>query len=176
MKDMTSRKRIVEALQHRKTDVLPIDFGGMRSTGINALAYIKLKEHLGFKNIRPKIYDIFQQLAEPEDEVIERLGGDVVQVHRLAPAFGIKIDSWKPGRLQDGSECLFPETYNPVVNSSGDFEIRQEDTVIARMPVNGLYFDQVYHPYENVQSENDIDKIFSSGMTSGHRRLPRFLL
>lgn len=159
MGDMTSRQRIIEAMNHRKTDMLPVDFGGMRSTGISAIAYNKLKAYLGIKGKPARLYDVFQQLAEPELEVVNRLGGDVVQAHRLCPAFGIKIDKWKPGILNDGSECIVPEGYNPVKDKNGDLEIRDGDTVIARMPANGYYFDQVFHPYENVETMDDIDKI-----------------
>lgn len=159
MKEMTSRKRIVEAINHRKTDVLPIDFGGMRSTGINAIAYNRLKKYLGIKGQPAKLYDVFQQLAEPEPEVLDRLGGDVVQAHRLCPAFGIKIDKWKPGKLADGSQCLEPKDYNPIKDENGDEVIKNKDTVIAKRPAGGLYFDQVYHPYENVKTCSDIDEI-----------------
>jgi uroporphyrinogen decarboxylase len=159
MKKMTSRERIVESLNHREPDILPIDFGGMRSTGISAVAYNNLKKYLGIVGEPTKLYDVFQQLAEPEHEVLERLGGDVVQAHRLCPSFGIKIDSWKQGVLQDGSSCIVPFGYNPVPNENGGLEIRQGDITIAKMPKNGFYFDQVYQPYANVETEDDIDRI-----------------
>lgn len=159
MEQMTSRERILEAINHRNPDMLPIDFGAMRSTGINVVAYNNLKKYLKIKGNPVKVYDIFQQLAEPEPEVVDRLGGDVVQAHRLAPAWGISINVWKKGKLQDGSDCIVPEGYNPVANMQGDLELRDGDTVIARMPANGYYFDQVYRPYENVQTEDDIDRI-----------------
>jgi len=156
---MTSRERITEALNHREADGLPIDFGGMRSTGISAMAYNKLKKYLGVLGKPARLYDVFQQLAEPEPEVLNRLGGDVVQAHRLSPAFGIKIDAWKPGKLQDGSECEVPLGYSPVANENGGSEIWDGGILIAKMPANGYYFDQVYHPYENVETFDDIDRI-----------------
>ena len=84
---MNSRERIRAALEHRPTDVLPIDFGGMRSTGISAIAYNKLLKRLGMNDKCAKVYDVFQQLAEPHHEVLELLGGDVVQAHRLYPSY-----------------------------------------------------------------------------------------
>lgn len=162
---MTSRERIIAAMNHQKSDVLPIDFGGMRSTGINAMAYNHLKRYLNIEGKPAKLYDVFQQLAEPEPEVLARLGGDVAQAHRLAPAFGIKIDRWKPGKLQDGSACIVPAGYDPVLNRDGALEIRDGATVIAKMPANGLYFDQVDHPYERVETEDDIDRIAIPEMT-----------
>lgn len=156
---MNSRERIIETLYHREPDVLAIDFGGMRSTGISAIAYNKLKSYLGIKGGHTKLYDIFQQLAEPEMELLNILGGDVVQLHRYAPAFGVTIESWKSSKLQDGSDCLVPEAYNPRINEKGDAEIWDHNTIIAKMPQGGFYFDQVYHPYENVETFEDIDRI-----------------
>ncbi len=156
---MTSRERIIEAINHREPDVLPVDFGGMRSTGISARAYKNLKDYLGIKEGTVKLYDVFQQLAEPEMEVLNLLGGDVVQLHRLAPAFDIKIDRWKQVRLYDEFVATVPEDYSPVPNENGDLEIRDKGTVIARMPKGGFYFDQVIHPYEKVETYRDIDNI-----------------
>jgi hypothetical protein len=47
---MTSRERVLTTLQHKEPDKVPIDFGGMRSTGIMAIAYSNLKKHLGIKS------------------------------------------------------------------------------------------------------------------------------
>lgn len=156
---MNSRERIAAALNHKESDCLPIDFGGMRSTGIHALAYSDLKAYLEIREGEFKLYDVFQQLAQPEEAVLERMGGDVVQLHRLAPAFDISIDRWKQGLLSNGSSCLVPEGYNPVANSKGDLEIISAGRVIARMPRGGLYFDQVFHPYAEVETKKDIDSI-----------------
>ena len=82
---------------------MPIDFGGMRSIGINAIAYNRLLKYLKITDKCAKVYDLFQQLAEPELEVVDILGGDVVQAHRICPSFGIKINQWKESFLQDGS-------------------------------------------------------------------------
>lgn len=165
MRDMTPRERIIEAVNHRETDMLPIDFGGMRSTGISAIAYNNLKKYLGIRGNPVKLYDIFQQLAEPEEEVLKRLGGDVVQAHRLCPSFGIRNDKWKTSKLRDGSDCLVPKGYSPVINENGDLLIMDGSTVIARMPNSGFYYDVMHHPYENVETFEDINKIDIPGVT-----------
>lgn len=159
MKNLTSRERVRLAMEHKEADIVPIDFGAMRSTGINAIAYNNLKKYLNIKDGQTKLYDIFQQLAEPELEVLKIMKGDVVQLHRYEPAFGINISRWKPSKLQDGSDCIVPFEFNPIVNSKEDLEIIKNNTVIARMPKGGFYFDVVNHPYENVETEADIDKI-----------------
>jgi uroporphyrinogen decarboxylase len=44
---MNSRERVLAALIHKETNRIPIDFGGHGSSGIMAIAYNKLKKHLG---------------------------------------------------------------------------------------------------------------------------------
>lgn len=156
---MNSRERIKCALQHRSPDVLPIDFGGMRSTGIQAIAYNKLLAHLGLVNEETRMYDIFQQLAEPSEAMVDRFHGDVLQVHRLKPAFGIDILEWKEGTLPDGSSCLVPKNFNPRRNDRGGLDVVEDGRVIATMPEGGLYFDQVVHPYAEAQTPADIDAV-----------------
>ena len=156
---MTPRERILAALSHREPDVLPIDFGAMRSTGINALAYVQLKKHLGISSGAVRVYDLFQQLAEPEEAVLKRMGGDVIQLHRFAPSFGIPIDSWKESALADGSPCLVPAGFNPVKQANGDLEIYSGKTLVAVMPAGNYYFNQVAHGYANCETKEDIDRI-----------------
>jgi len=156
---MNPRQRILAALAHKEPDCLPIDFGGMRSTGINTLAYVRLKKHLGIKTGQVRVYDLFQQLAEPEETVLKRMGGDVLQLHRLAPSFGIPIDEWKEFSLADGSPCLVPAGFNPVRLPNNDLGIFKGDTLIAKMPAKGYYFDLVNFPYAGCRSKQDIDRI-----------------
>ena len=44
---MTSRERILRALNHQEPDRVPVDLSGHRSSGIAAIAYAKLRSHLG---------------------------------------------------------------------------------------------------------------------------------
>lgn len=44
---MNSRERVLIALCHQEPDRVPIDLDGMASTGIMAVAYNRLKAHLG---------------------------------------------------------------------------------------------------------------------------------
>jgi len=157
---MNSRERVMAAIGHEPTDRVPIDFGAMRSTGIMAIAYNNLKKHLVFGHLpKTKVYDVMQQLAEPDMEVIDYLGGDVVQVHRLSSAFGAKTDSWRDDTLPDGSECLVPESFRPLLLPDGDRVILEDGLEIARMPAGGLYYDMTHFPLEHARTTSDIDKM-----------------
>ena len=154
---MTSRERIRAALQHKMPDMLPIDFAAHRSSGIAAVSYNRLKRHLGFAEETTKLYDLMQQLAMPEPCVRDRLGGDVQQVYQLKPAFGIRIDRWKPGKLTDGTPCQLPYDFNPVVNPDGSEDIVDPDLgPIARRPANGLYFDSTRYYLEGVEDVEEL--------------------
>jgi len=71
---MTSRERVLAALDHREPDRVPIDLGG-NQTGIHKGAYYKLLDRLGFDE-EIVIMDLVQQLAQPSERVLERLHVD----------------------------------------------------------------------------------------------------
>ncbi len=63
---MNSRQRVLTTLKHQKPNRVPLDLGGMFSTGIMGMAYNRLKAYLGISRGRTRMYDLGQQLAEPE--------------------------------------------------------------------------------------------------------------
>ena len=162
---MTSRQRVRLALEHKEADRVPIDFGAMRSTGIQAIAYNNLKDYLGMKKGQTKLYDIYQQLAEPEDFMLERFHADVVQLHRKAPAFGIDIMEWKNDTLPDGSPCISPKNFLPITDKDGHKILYSNGIPVAKMPKGGLYYDKLYHPFKDCKTKEDIDKIPMGVMT-----------
>ena len=44
---MTSRERVLAAIAHREPDRVPVDLGATPSSGISAIAYGRLRRHLG---------------------------------------------------------------------------------------------------------------------------------
>lgn len=84
-KDVIKTERVKEALEHREADMTLIDFGAKRLTGIRAIAYNNLKDFLGIKSGEIRVYDLFQQLAESEMQIIRLFSGDVIELKRLIP-------------------------------------------------------------------------------------------
>ena len=78
---MTPGDRILAAIEHRQPDRVPVDLGATPSSGISAIAYGNLKRHLGISAGQTRVYDVVQQLAQPEDVVLDRFGVDL----RAAP-------------------------------------------------------------------------------------------
>ena len=144
---MNSRQRVLTALRHQEPDRVPVDLDGMRSTGIMAIAYNRLKAHLGLTGGETRLYDVMQQLAHPEPPVLERFGVDVLPLPR--PSWGLDPahPAWKPWTLPDGSPALVPSGFDPLRDERGGWLILDEaGRPVYRMPAGGLYFDQVYHP------------------------------
>ncbi len=74
---MNSRERVLTALNHREPDHIPFDLGSTQVTGIHVVAYRNLCSALGLPPVHPILCDTIQQLAAPDDDLIERLAVDV---------------------------------------------------------------------------------------------------
>ncbi len=79
---MKRRDRVMAALDHRETDRVPVDLGGHRSSGISAIAYPRLRAYLGLAPKPVRVYDIQQQLAVLDDDVLDRFGVDTIELGR----------------------------------------------------------------------------------------------
>ena len=157
---MTSRERVRLALNHQEPDRVPVDIGASRVTGISAIAYRHLLHHLG-REEDIRVYDLKQQLADPSLAVIDRLGGDVVQLQRLAPTSGmafLALDEWKAGRLTDGSPCLVPRACEEIRRGGAEIELVSHGEVYARRSVESLYFDVCWTPLAHAETRADIDR------------------
>jgi uroporphyrinogen decarboxylase len=92
---MTSRERILKAMNFEAVDHLPRDLGGMASTGISAFAYPKLVEALDLPPRLPRVHDTYQMLALPDMDVLDALGCDVVSIFwGVTNTFG-ELDKWQ---------------------------------------------------------------------------------
>ncbi len=145
---MTSRERVLAAIRHEQPDKVPVDLGATPSSGISAIAYNNLVNHLGFKNTPTLIYDVVQQLAQPHDEVLDMFGVDVIDIGRT---FNNHSSDWKPITMANGAEAFYPKWFSPVLQSDGSYLTYDDDgkRVLSRMPVGATFFDQTYFPYVN---------------------------
>jgi uroporphyrinogen decarboxylase len=142
---MNSRERILAAIEHRQPDKVPVDLGATPSSGISAIAYGKLKRHLGLTQGHTRVYDVVQQLAQPEEFILDRFGVDALDIGR---AFNGEDSAWQPTTLADGQPAQYPAWFHPEPQPDGSFIARMKDGLdIAHMPEGGTFFDQSYFPY-----------------------------
>jgi uroporphyrinogen decarboxylase len=143
---MTRRERVLRTIAHREPDRIPVDLGGMRSTGITAIAYGRLKKHLGITAGRTQVYDVVQQLAQPEQSILDFSGSDVVDLGR---AFLDREDDWQPFTLPDGSDAFIPAPFRWKADHGGWLALGEDGEVLGRMPAGALYLNQVRFPLED---------------------------
>jgi uroporphyrinogen decarboxylase len=124
---MNSRERILTALNHKEPDRVPYDLGGTVVTGIQAKAYSRLRKYLGLPEKEVVIIDILQQLAQVDDDVMDRLGVDLRNISpRSTASFKIELKV-----TSDGRYSYFHDEYQ----------------IGWRMPVDGgMYYDMFDHP------------------------------
>jgi len=155
---MTSRERVSAAINHREPDRVPIDLGGSIVTGIMAMPYARFKSYLGISEGEIRVIDWKQQLAAVEEPVLERIGGDVVPSLKYARKWDL-IKDWRDSVLPDGTPCRIPADFNPERLGDGSLVVKDETgTPLARMPRDGFYFDDVWHPLESASSFDDIER------------------
>jgi len=144
---MTSRERVLAAVAHKPSDKIPVDLGSTPSSGISAIAYFNLLKHIGREDLPVKIYDVVQQLAQPDWSIIEKFGVDVIDVAR---AFDTELSSdWTETIMVNGAKAYYPNFFKTVHQSDGAYNCYDSDneTVLARMPEGATFFDQTYFPY-----------------------------
>lgn len=142
---MTSRERVVAAVGRREPDRIPIDLAGHRSSGIAAMAYARLRHYLGLPPRPLRVYDVIQQLAVVDDDVLERLGVDVVELGR---GFALEAEDWKPWMLPDGTPCYIP-AWIPLERAADRWVIRMASgDALFHMPDGGSFFQRCHYPFQ----------------------------
>lgn len=150
---MNSRERVLAAIAHKQPDQVPVDLGSTPSSGISAIAYSNLLKSIGRTDLPVQIYDVVQQLAQPDMSIIDRFGVDVLDIGR---AFNTEEKDWHETVLANGDKAFYPIHFNPVKQADGSYHCYDEDgkRLLALMPQGATFFDQSYFPYINGFPEN----------------------
>ncbi len=144
---MNSRDRIIKTITHHEPDRIPVDLGSTPSSGISAVAYNRLVNHLNLAVQPTRVYDVVQQLAEPDYPVLDLFGADILDIGRT---FNQNEDEWYEIKLADSSVAHYPVWFRPEKTNTGNWIARSKDgTPIAEMPNGAMFYDQIYFPYEN---------------------------
>jgi uroporphyrinogen decarboxylase len=141
---MTSRQRVLKAINHQIPDRVPLDLGGFQ-TGIHKKAYIELLDYLGIDD-ELTIMDPVQQLARPCEELLERFHVDIRYVCAHGP------ESFEGGieqNIRDGKLW---------------HDLKDEFGVVWSMPDDQqLYMDISYHPLAEATVKDIADYPFPKG-------------
>ncbi len=140
---MTSRERVMAALNHREPDRVPVDLSGHRSSGIAAIAYAQLRKALGLPEKPIRVYDMVQQLAIVDEDVLDIFGIDTIEMGR---GFLNDDQDWKPWVLPDGTPCEVPYYINLEKRGDNWYVMSDSGIDLGIMKKGMLYFEQIYFP------------------------------
>ncbi len=142
---MTSRERVQRAISFQEPDRVPIDFGGMKASGIAVAAYDRLKKAHGIRSAT-RVQDSRFMCATVEEEVRRKFHVDVVPLDWSCVFQDLRPESeWVPRKLFDGTPVLFPPGTAIAEEPSGDWVLLDAagQPTTYRMPRGGFYFDDL---------------------------------
>lgn len=146
---LSGRERVALALDHKEADRVPLDVGGCGATGMHVSLVYKLRQALGLDEpgTPVKVVEPYQMLGEIALDLLEKLGGDVIDLGGDTTMFGFKNEGWRPWTTFDGTPVLVPEGFNTDPEPNGDIFLYPQDDKSAppsgRMPKGGFYFDAI---------------------------------
>ena len=147
MTNTPGRERVLQTLDHRQPDRVPVDFGGTLVSGIHASCVVALRRYFGLEQKPVKAVDPGQFLGEIDDGLKAALGIDTEGVLRRMTRFGFPAEDWKPFHMYDGTEVLVPGRFTVTIDENGDTLMHplgdRNNPPSARMPAGGYFFDAI---------------------------------
>ena len=160
---MTSRERVIAAINHQTPDRCPIDLGSNGQTGMNVSTLYRLRKALGLDEHRLKVIEPMQMLGEIEDDLLKLIHGDVVGLWNRGNMMGFSQESWKPFDMDDGTPTYMGSGFLYEENQKGDKMVYACGDPNAKfafcMPKNGVFFDNIDHfdePFDWDLDEEDL--------------------
>ena len=149
MAGLTSRARVLLAIEHRESDRVPLDLGATNVTGMHANTVYALRQALALDppGTPVKVVEPFQILGEIKPDLLDVLGVDVVQLPSPRTMFGFPNENWREWQTPQGVPVLVPESFNTDPEPNGDVLMYPEGDKSApasgRLPAGGWYFDAI---------------------------------
>ena len=154
---ISPRKRLLDALGHKKSGGIPVDIGGTAVTGVHILVVEQLRTHFGLEHKPVKLTEPYQMLGEIDDDLLDVLGVDVTGITPENNMFGFRNSGWKEFRTPWQQEILVPANFNIVKDKDGGLLMSPEGNTSlppsAKMPVDSYFFDALIrqHPIDDAK-------------------------
>ncbi len=166
----SKRKRVIDAINHRTPDRVPMDFGGSAVTGMHVSCVAELRDYYGLEKRPVKVIEPYQMLGLIEDDLKDAIGIDVTPLLSRTNMFGFENRDWKSWTF-NGLEVLVPEGFRVSVEpeKGGALIYPKGDTSAppsGHMPKDGFFFDSVIR-----QKPIDLDHLNPQDNTEQYKPL-----
>lgn len=142
---MKPRERLLTAIAHKEPDRIPIDLGATPSSGISVVAWQNLLKYLGKEHLQTRVYDVVQEVVQPEMEILNHFGVDVLDVGRN---FNQDPGYWYKLELIKGFPAWYPKWFKVEHQKDGSWlAFNNLGEAIGKMPLGATFFDQTIFPY-----------------------------
>lgn len=147
---MTSRERIIKALNHEEPDRVPIDFGATYQTGINASALYRLRAHYGLEQKTIELFELMQMIGCVDEDLRYIVGADAIGLNEPADSLGnecfpgyekklFKMFDETPTYINAQNVVEYDEKGGIYMYPQGDRTVAPS----AYMPAGGYFFDTI---------------------------------
>ena len=143
---MNSKEVILAAINHQATGKVPVDLGATPSTGISLVAHRHLIEYLGKPQIKSYVYDVIQEVVQPDMELLDDFHVDVLDIGRH---FNTDPSYWHELEAIKGYPAMYPKWFNIQRQPDGSTLALSplSGQAIGMMPQGATFFDQLIFPY-----------------------------
>ena len=128
----SSKERVRAALDHKETDRVPLDIGGINNTTMHVSTEKKLMDYFGMAEEESEIKSLGQRVVVPNEKILRRFGCDTRSIfitENVAP--------WR----YDAERGIYEDQWG----------------ILYKKNPGGYYFDFYRHPLSGAESVEDID-------------------
>lgn len=167
---MTSRERVLAAINHQQPDRVPIDFGATGQTGISVCALRRLRDYLGLPAVQPDVFEMVQMLGVVDEDLRQMMQSDVIGMNHPEDSLGVPDTGRKKlFTMPDGTTCRVNEGNEWDVLPDGSIQMYPQGDRTAppslHMPAGGYFFDIIDRAPEvdedNLTPREDFKNFFS---------------
>ncbi len=127
---MTSKERVMAALNHEEADRVPLDIGGINNTCMHEIVEKQVKEALHLEDHGSMIKAIDQGVVVPDQSIVEYFGVDTCSIY---------INETRP--WVDNGDGTFTDMWG----------------LGRKLNPDGYYYNMVSHPLEDAEEVEDLD-------------------
>ena len=128
---MTSKERVLAALNHQQPDRVPLDLGGINNTCMHELIEEEFKQRLGLTDNGYNIKARSQRVVIPDKSVVEYLGVDTCSIY---------INEVRP--WIDNGDGTFTDMWGIMLQKNPD----------------GLYYNRISNPLKHIEKIEELDE------------------